>query len=55
MKPVSLQYHETRAEAQRCKPRSERKAVLVGRLTELLRRQIAIEDKEDRRKARAKA
>jgi hypothetical protein len=55
MKPVSLQYHETRAEAQRCKPHSERKTVLTGRLTELLRRQIALEDKEDRRKARGKA
>lgn len=55
MKPISLQYHETRAELARCKPHSERWAILSERTKQLLRKQIAIEDKEDRRKARGKA
>lgn len=54
MKTVAAQYHETHAEARRCKPRSERKAILTGRLIHLMRRQLAIEDKEDRKRGRGR-
>ena len=40
MKTIAAQYHETRAQAQRCKPRSERKAVLTRKLRDLMTRQL---------------
>jgi hypothetical protein len=40
MKTIAQKYHETRAQAQRCKPRSERKMLLTRRMRDLLTRQL---------------
>jgi hypothetical protein len=45
MKTIAQQYHETRAQAQKCKPRSERRAVLTRKLRDLLTRQLRKENK----------
>lgn len=46
MKTISAQYHEVKAQAQRCKPHSRRKVVLTERLSVLLHRQMKIENKQ---------
>jgi hypothetical protein len=45
MKTIAQQYHETRAQAKQCKPRSERKAVLTRKLRDLLTRQLRKENR----------
>jgi hypothetical protein len=45
MKTIAKQYFETLAQARRCKPRSERKAVLTKRLKDLMVRQLRKEAK----------
>ena len=45
MKTVAQQYRETLREAKHCKPRSERKAILTGRLVNLMARQLRIESR----------
>ncbi|WP_156795561.1 hypothetical protein [Bradyrhizobium icense] len=47
-KTIAKQYFETRAAAQRCKPRSERKTKLEERLANLMLRQLRIECKKRR-------
>lgn len=54
MKTVAAQYHDALAQLARCKPRSERYFTLRDRVKSLLRRQIAIEDKEDRKRGRGR-
>lgn len=45
MKTIAQQYRETRAQAQRCKPRSERKTILTRKLVDLMTRQLKIENR----------
>lgn len=45
MKTVAQQYHATIAQAKRCKPRSKRKTILINRATNLLVRQLRIENR----------
>jgi hypothetical protein len=45
MKTIAKQYFETLAQARRCKPRSERKALLTERLKKLMVRQLRKEAK----------
>lgn len=47
-KSIAKQYHETRAAAQRCKPRSERRTKLQERLAGLMLRQLRIENRKRR-------
>jgi hypothetical protein len=49
MKSVAKKYFETRAEAMRCKPRSDRKKVLTERLKKLLVQQIRREVRDEKR------
>lgn len=46
MKTIALQYHETRSQAHRCKPRSNRKIVLTRKLRDLMTRQLKIENRK---------
>lgn len=45
MKTIAKQYYETLAQARRCKPKSERKAVLTERLKKLMTQQLRKEAK----------
>lgn len=51
MKTVSQQYLETLAEANRCKPRSQRKTVLLRRLVDLNVRRLKLEMRRGKRAA----
>ena len=51
MKTIEQQYFETLAEANRCKPRSRRKTILLARLVELNRRRMEIEMRKEKRAA----
>ena len=50
-KKISELYHETKAQADRCKPKSGRKAKLEAKLGDLLLRQLRIESPRKRRAA----
>lgn len=52
MKPVSAQYFETLAQSRRVKPRSERKTILQKLLSDLLVRQLKIENQTKRKECR---
>lgn len=45
MKTIAKQYFETLAQSRRCKPRSERKAILTKRLKDLLTKQLRRENR----------
>ncbi len=45
MKTIAQQYRETLSQAQRAKPRSNRKIILTRRLRDLMTRQIRIENR----------
>jgi hypothetical protein len=45
MKTIAQEYRETLAQVKRCKPRSERKAILTRKLRDLLTRQLRKENR----------
>jgi hypothetical protein len=51
MKTIEQQYFETLAEANRCKPRSRRKTILLHKLVDLNRRRMEIEMRKEKRAA----
>lgn len=46
MTTIAQQYHQTRQQLQRTKPRSERRTILTRKLVDLMTRQLKIENRK---------